>query len=187
MEQSLLLSDQDPDLVGRRNVALAMLKRGSDRDKIIDRTGFTSSELFIIEQSYYDSRDVLDERAQTIKQMDRLDTILDMAFDQVATYGLTNDKGDFGANLSAFVTIIKEISDLAGLKKKRVETEVRVIEDTQINIVTSYVAQVLDTYTEKLLPYLTSQGLQLLEEQKSTLYAESVDRPSKLLEGTVSM
>lgn len=187
MEQSLLLSDQDPDIVGRRAVALTLLKRGTDREKIIERTGFTSSELFVIEQTYYDSRDVLDQRAQTIKQMDRLDALLDMAFDQVSKYGLMNEKGDFGANLTSFVTIIREISDLAGLKKQRVETEVRIIEEAQINIISSYVAQVLDAYTDKVLQYMTVEGRKLLDEKRSVLYAESVEQPSKLLEGTVSM
>lgn len=188
MEQSLTsLDEQDSDIEGRKLVALNMLKRGADREKIIDRTGFTSRELFVIEQTYYDNRDTLDERAQTIKQLDRLDTLLDMAFDQVAMFGLGNEKGDFGANLNAFTTIIREISELAGLKKKRVETEVRVIEEQQINVIVSYVTQVLDEFVVKITPLLTKSGKKQLEEHKTEWYAESVDKPARVLDGSVEL
>ena len=183
MEQSIT-SD---DLEGRRMVAIAMLRRGADRHKIIDRTGFTSKELFEIEQEYYDDRDMLDERAQTIKQLDRLDAILDMAWTQVAAYGLANEHGDFGANLNAFTNVIREISDLAGLKKQRVETEIRIIEEQQINIIVSYVSMVLDEFVTKITPYLTKNGQKQLEAHRRDWYAEAVDTQAQVLESTLSL
>ena len=51
-ESRTLLTSDDPGVKGRRDAALSLLKRGADRNKIIEATGFTSDELFIIEQAY---------------------------------------------------------------------------------------------------------------------------------------
>ena len=65
-ESRTLLTSDDPELKGKRDIALSLLKRGADRNKIIEATGFTSDELFIIEQAYYDSRQELSPRNMRI-------------------------------------------------------------------------------------------------------------------------
>ena len=81
-----LLTSDDPELRGKRDMALSLLKRGTERNKIIQATGFTSEELFVIEQSYYDSRQELSPRNMRIKQLDRLDALVDMAYSQIEMF-----------------------------------------------------------------------------------------------------
>ncbi len=95
-----LLTSDDPELRGKRDMALSLLKRGTERNKIIQATGFTSDELFVIEQSYYDSRQELSPRNMRIKQLDRLDALVDMAYSQIEMFGLADEKGNWGAEPS---------------------------------------------------------------------------------------
>ena len=106
-ESRTLLTSDDPGVKGRRDAALSLLKRGADRNKIIEATGFTSDELFIIEQAYYDSRQELSPRNMRIKQLDRLDALVDMAYSQIETFGLADDKGNWGANIRSCVKSLR--------------------------------------------------------------------------------
>lgn len=184
MEQSLLLSD-DPEIVGRREVAVSMLRAGKSAEAVMDKTGFSYSDLAVIEQTYYDGRELLDERAQTIKQMDRLDKLLDIALDQVLAWGVADEKGNFGSNLTAMTGLIREISELAGLKKKRVETEIRVIEEKQADLVVLFVGGVLDDFVTKITPLLTKNGQKQLASHREEWYASSIEGQAKVLDGTV--
>ena len=177
----------DSDYEGRKQVAIAALKRGTEREKIMERTGLSGAQLFQIEQDYYDSRQVLDDRAQTIKNMDRLESLLDLAWDHVERWGLANEKGDFGANLSAFLSVVREISELAGLKKQKTETTIKVVQEEQINLIVTYVAAVLDEYTDTLKPLLTAKGKKQLEAHRVEWYDAAVSAPTNVLEGTVDI
>ena len=116
-ESRTLLTSDDPEVKGRRDAALSLLKRGADRNKIIEATGFTSDELFIIEQAYYDSRQELSPRNMRIKQLDRLDALIDMAYSQIEMFGLADEKGNWGANLQGLLAVLREISEVANLKR----------------------------------------------------------------------
>ena len=182
-----LLTSDDPELKGKRDMALSLLKRGADRNKIIQATGFTSEELFVIEQSYYDSRQELSPRNMRIKQLDRLDALVDMAYSQIEMFGLADEKGNWGQNLQAVLAVLREISEVANLKRQTVTHEIRVIEEKQVNIMLSFTNQVLEEYTALMYPHLSPGAKKALEVNKADWFAQAVNKPAALLEATVEV
>lgn len=186
-ESRNLLTSDDPELKGKRDAALSLLKRGADRNKIIQATGFTSEELFVIEQSYYDSRQELSPRNMRIKQLDRLDALVDMAYSQIEMFGLADEKGNWGQNLQAVLAVLREISEVANLKRQMVTHEIRVIEEKQVNIMLSFTNQVLEEYTALMYPHLSAGAKKALEVNKADWFAQAVNKPAALLEATVEV
>lgn len=182
--QELLTSD-DPGIKGRREAALSMLKRGVDRERIIDKVRFTSEELFLIEQAYYDDRQELSPRNMRIKQIDRLDSLVDLAYSQIESFGLADAKGNWGQNLQALLAVLKEISEVANLKRQTMVHEVRVIEEKQVSIMVSYTNQVLEEFTALLYPHLAPKAKRMLETNKADWFARAVSKPAALLEATI--
>lgn len=182
-----LLTSDDPELRGKRDMALSLLKRGTDRNKIVRATGFTSEELFIIEQSYYDSRQELSPRNMRIKQLDRLDALVDMAYSQIEMFGLADEKGNWGQNLQAVLAVLREISEVANLKRQTVTHEIRVIEEKQVSVMVSYTNQVLEEFTALMYPHLAPKAKKMLETNKADWFAQAVSKPAALLEATVEM
>lgn len=180
-----LLTSDDPELRGKRDTALSLLKRGTERNKIIKATGFTSEELFIIEQSYYDSRQELSPRNQRIKQLDRLDALVDMAYSQIEMFGLADEKGNWGQNLQAVLAVLREISEVANLKRQTVTHEIRVIEEKQVDIMLSFTNQVLEEYTALMYPHLSAKAKRALETNKADWFSQAVNKPAALLEATI--
>ena len=184
--RSLLTSD-DLELRGKRDMALSMLKRGIDRNKIVSATGFTSEELFVIEQAYYDNRQELSPRNMRIKQLDRLDALVDMAYSQIEMFGLADEKGNWGANLQALLAVLREISEVANLKRQTVTHEIRVIEEKQVNVILSFTTQVLEEYTALVYPHLSAEARKALETNKAEWFSQAVSKPAALLEATVEV
>lgn len=182
-----LLTSDDPELRGKRDTALSLLKRGTERNKIISATGFTSEELFVIEQSYYDSRQELSPRNMRIKQLDRLDALVDMAYSQIEMFGLADEKGNWGQNLQAVLAVLREISEVANLKRQTVTHEIRVIEEKQVNIMMSFTNQVLEEYTALMYPHLSAKAKKALETNKADWFSQAVNKPAALLEATVEV
>lgn len=182
-----LLTSDDPELRGKRDMALSLLKRGTECNKIIQATGFTSEELFVIEQSYYDSRQELSPRNMRIKQLDRLDALVDMAYSQIEMFGLADEKGNWGQNLQAVLAVLREISEVANLKRQTVTHEIRVIEEKQVNIMMSFTNQVLEEYTALMYPHLSAKAKKALETNKADWFSQAVSKPAALLEATVEV
>lgn len=182
-----LLTSDDPELRGKRDTALSLLKRGTERNKIIQTTGFTSEELFVIEQSYYDGRQELSPRNMRIKQLDRLDALVDMAYSQIEMFGLADEKGNWGQNLQAVLAVLREISEVANLKRQTVTHEIRVIEEKQVNIMLSFTHQVLEEYTALVYPHLSAKAKKALETNKADWFSQAVNKPAALLEATVEV
>lgn len=182
-----LLTSDDPELRGKRDTALSLLKRGTKRNKIIQATGFTSEELFVIEQSYYDSRQELSPRNMRIKQLDRLDALVDMAYSQIEMFGLADEKGNWGQNLQAVLAVLREISEVANLKRQTVTHEIRVIEEKQVNVMMSFTNQVLEEYTALMYPHLSAKAKRALETNKADWFSQAVSKPAALLEATVEV
>lgn len=182
-----LLTSDDPELRGKRDTALSLLKRGTERNRIIQTTGFTSEELFIIEQSYYDSRQELSPRNMRIKQLDRLDALVDMAYSQIEMFGLADEKGNWGQNLQAVLAVLREISEVANLKRQTVTHEIRVIEEKQVNVMLSFTNQVLEEYTALMYPHLSAKAKKALETNKADWFSQAVNKPAALLEATVEV
>lgn len=186
-ESRTLLTSDDPGVKGRRDAALSLLKRGADRNKIIEATGFTSDELFVIEQSYYDSRQELSPRNMRIKQLDRLDALVDMAYSQIEMFGLADEKGNWGGNIQGLLAVLREISEVANLKRQTVTHEIRVIEEKQVQVMLSFTNQVLEEYTALVYPHLSAEAKRALETNKADWFAQAVTKPAALLEATVEM
>lgn len=186
-ESRTLLTSDDPGVKGRRDAALSLLKRGADRNKIIEATGFTSDELFVIEQAYYDSRQELSPRNMRIKQLDRLDSLVDMAYSQIEMFGLADDKGNWGGNIQGLLAVLREISEVANLKRQTVTHEIRVIEEKQVAVMLSFTNQVLEEYTALVYPHLSAEAKRVLETNKADWFAQAVTKPAALLEATVEM
>lgn len=182
-----LISSDEPGVRGRREAALSLLKRGTDRNQVIARTGFTSEELFAIEQAYYEARGELSPRAMRIKQIDRLDALVDLAYDQIETFGLADSKGNWGQNLQALLAVLKEISEVANIKRQTITHEVRVIEEKQVNVMFSYVNQVLEEFVALMLPHLAPKARRALEENRASWFDTAVTKPARLLEATIDM
>lgn len=182
-----LLTSDDPELRGKRDTALSLLKRGTERNKIIQATGFTSEELFVIEQTYYDSRQELSPRNMRIKQLDRLDALVDMAYSQIEMFGLADEKGNWGQNLQAVLAVLREISEVANLKRQTVTHEIRVIEEKQVAIMMSFTNQVLEEYTALVYPHLSAKAKKALETNKADWFSQAVNKPAALLEATVEV
>ena len=180
-----LLTSDDPGIKGRREAALSMLKRGVDRERIIDKVRFTSEELFLIEQAYYDDRQELSPRNMRIKQIDRLDSLVDLAYSQIEAFGLADAKGNWGQNLQALLAVLKEISEVANLKRQTMVHEVRVIEEKQVSVMVSYTNQVLEEFTALLYPHLEPKAKRMLETNKADWFARAVSKPAALLEATI--
>ena len=181
------MTSDDPEVKGRRDAALSLLKRGADRNKIIEATGFTSDELFVIEQAYYDSRQELPPRNMRIKQLDRLDALVDMAYSQIEMFGLADDKGNWGGNIQGLLAVLREISEVANLKRQTVTHEIRVIEEKQVAVMLSFTNQVLEEYTALVYPHLSAEAKRALETNKADWFAQAVTKPAALLEATVEM
>lgn len=186
-ESRMLLTSDDPEIKGKRDIALSLLKRGADRNKIIEATGFTSDELFIIEQSYYDSRQELSPRNMRIKQLDRLDALVDIAYSQIEMFGLADEKGNWGGNLQGLLAVLREISEVANLKRQTVTHEIRVIEEKQVEVMLSFTNQVLEEYTALVYPHLSAEAKRALETNKADWFSQAVSKPAALLEATVEM
>ena len=186
-ESRSLLTSDDLELRGKRDMALSMLKRGIDRNKIVSATGFTSEELFVIEQAYYDNRQELSPRNMRIKQLDRLDALVDMAYSQIEMFGLADDKGNWGGNIQGLLAVLREISEVANLKRQTVTHEIRVIEEKQVNVMLSFTTQVLEEYTALMYPHLSAEARKALETNKGEWFSQAVSKPAALLEATVEV
>lgn len=176
-------TDSEEVAAVKRGLAVKELLRGKSRDDVAAHYGFSTAEMFRIEEDYYKALQPLDEHALLMKQLTRLETVLDAVWDQVMDRSGFVDPDD----LKGILAVITEISDLAGLKKQRVSAEVKIIQDQQVDMVAAYVEQVLNAYTEQLFDYLTVKGKRALEGHQDEWIAEAVAKPVQVLEGTATM
>ncbi len=158
-------------------MAIELLLRGKSRSHVADRLGVSEAEVFQIESEYYNSQEMLGEHAMLLKQLTRLETLLDAMWDQVMS-GYVQDPKQYESTLS----VLKEISDLAGLKKTRVQTEVRLIQEQQVPVIVNYVGAVVQNLEKHLSPLLTKKGRLELTAHREEWVAQAAQESAELLE-----
>lgn len=167
------------DLLARdKQVRLAcdLLLRGKTRADVADVVGLSVEQVADIEEMHFGSIKPLSEQAMFAKQLMRLEILLDKAYEQTLDrYGSAED---FAATLS----IIKEISDLVGLKKTRLQAEVRVINERQVPIIVNYTQAVVTDMLNHVQPLLTESGALELEARRDEWFATAAQKSAKDLE-----
>lgn len=176
------VSDQER---GIRLAVLEGLRQGQSPTTLSERLGLSVEEIYAIQKAYYDSIQSPDERTMSLIQMERLDQILTLFWDTINTWGVVDSKGNFAANLNTGLSIIREISDLVGLRKQRITQEVTVIKKEQQAVVVAFVDTAANALLERLRPYLTPAGQRLLEERGPDLITESVNSAAGLMDRKV--
>ena len=164
--------------VQKRALALDMLQRGKGRREVADKLSLTEAEVFRIEEDYYSKQETLSEHAMLMKQLTRLEKLLDSVWDRVVDNNLMTDPDDLKSTLA----IIDSISDLAGLKKTKVEAEIHLIQQQQVPVIVSYVDFVNAEMERHMKPLLTDEGRKELEANRETWLTEATQRGVSLLE-----
>lgn len=165
-------------------MAISMLVRGKSREQVAEKLSMTPAEVFRIEEAYYSAQEMLSEHAMLMKQLARLEMVIDVLFDRV-TQSTFDLNPDFVKHL---LSAIDSVSDLAGLKKQKIQAEVRVINERQVPIVINYVDFVTNHVLDKVRPYLTGEGVKELTDRKNdwlseatTLGANIIDEPTAVM------
>lgn len=100
-------------------------------------------EIFELEEAYWSKVDKPSPHAMFLKQLTRLEEMIDALWDSAKLTG--NPKV-----VEQVISAINSISDIAGLKKTRIEAEIRVIEEREVVLVQSFVEAVLANFLELL-------------------------------------
>lgn len=100
-------------------------------------------EIFELEEEYWAKVDKPSPHAMFLKQLTRLEEMIDALWDSAKLTG--NPKV-----VEQVISAINSISEIAGLKKTRIEAEIRVIEEREIVLVQSFVEAVLANFLELL-------------------------------------
>lgn len=157
------LSDRDAKV---RSVCRHLL-RGKSRDEVADIEGLSVQEVADIEEMHFASIVPLSEQAMLMKQLGRLELLLDKAFEMtVDGFGNFND-------VASTLAVIKEISELVGLKKTHLKAEVKVINERQVPIVVNYVNAVVNDLMGHVQPLLTKAGARQLEAHRGEWMVEA--------------
>ena len=174
--------EEVPD--GKKKLAVSMLLRGKSRDEVASKLDLSTAEVFRIEEEHYRNTETLDEHAMYLKQMRRMEMILDALWDQLIDRGTRAMDPD---DLKGALALIGEMNEIIGLKKTRVETEVKIIQEQQTELIFGYVQEVLRVYTEHMTQYLTAKGKRELPERQQAWIEDATQQPIKMLDATAEM
>lgn len=84
--------------------------------------------------------------------------------------------------VKVLIDALDKLSELVGLKKQRIEQQVRVINETQVPIVVNYVTMVNNKVIEKIQPLLTPEGAKVLEKNYNTWLSEAATDSADIIE-----
>lgn len=170
-------AERDPDRL-RRSMAIDLLVRGKSRNYVANKLGLSEFEVFRIEEDYYASQARLSEHAMLMKQIERLETVIDALYDRVV-----GDVWDLDPKIvEQMLKSIDMISELMGLKKQRVEAEVRVIQEQQVPIIISYVDFVEKQMMDRIRPLLTKAGQRQLEKKYDDWFSEATTMGAEIID-----
>ena len=164
-----LVTDEDDIVRTKRELALDLVTRGRPRRQIANQLNMTEAEVFRIEEDYFASQEVLSEPAQLAKQMERLGIVLDKLWSLVVDNSYQLD----AKLVEQLLKTIDLTSDLAGLKKTRMEAEVRVIQERQVPVIINFIDRVQTQMEEHLTPLLTADGRRMLESHRDEWLSEA--------------
>ena len=167
---------------GKKKLAVSMLLRGKSRDEVASKLGLSTAEVFRIEEEHYRTTETLDEHAMYLKQMRRMEMILDALWDQLIDHGTRAMDPD---DLKGALALIGEMNDILNLKTTRVQTEVKIIQEQQTELIFGYVQAVLEEYTRRVSQYLTAKGKRELEAHQVDWVMEATQEPIAMLDANV--
>ena len=170
----------------KRNLVVGALLKGGTRGDVAHQAGLSEAQVFRIEEEYYTGQAMLSEHARLMKQMARLDRVLGMLDARVQSALLANPEGD-PKYFDSILKAIDQVSDLMGLKKTRIQTEVRVIEERQVSIIVAFTRSVVEAMEAHLRPMLTMAGREQLEERREEWLAQATAASAEILEATAPM
>lgn len=174
--------EEVPD--GKKKLAVSMLLRGKSRDEVASKLDLSTAEVFRIEEEHYRNTETLDEHAMYLKQMRRMEMILDALWDQLIDHGTRAMDPD---DLKGALALIGEMNEIIGLKKTRVETEVKIIQEQQTELIFGYVQAVLEEYTRRVSQYLTAKGKRELEAHQVDWVMEATHEPVAMLDAKTEL
>lgn len=161
-----------------------MLLKGKSRTAVADRLNLSEAEVFKIEEEYYASQEQLSEHAMLMKQIARLEKVMDTLYD-MALDSYTEVDAKLVEQLLKSIDLV---SELAGLKKQKVEAEVRLIAEQQVPIIINYVDYVQSAMMEHITPLLTKRGQRQLEAHRDEWLAEATTKGAEIIDApTVTM
>lgn len=155
----------------QKSIIVGSLLTGKSRRSVAEKYGMSEAEIFRVEEEYYSSLDTLSEHAALMKQIHRLDKLLDRAFDMLDY--VSEETGPSAIN--AALQVISEISALIGLKKNRIEAEVKLIQPQQVQAIISFNDFVVGQVLSKVTPLLTDEGRLELEGNKDLWITQAVE------------
>lgn len=162
----------------KKNLVLRDLLRGKSRSDVASKFQMSEAEVFRIEEDYYSSQDSLSEHAMLMKQLTRLEKLLDALWDMVVETPMAANPD----NIKTTLATIEAISELAGLKKTKVEAEIKLIQQQQIPIIVAFVESVQNNMEQRLFPLLTKRGQKQLEAHREEWLADATSSSASILE-----
>ena len=162
----------------KKSLVLRNLLRGKPRSEVADKFQLSEVEVFRIEEEYYSSQESLSEHAMLMKQLTRMEKLLDALWDMVVENPMSANPD----NIKTTLATLEAISDLAGLKKTKVEAEIKLIQQQQIPIIVSFVEAVQSNMEQRLYPLLTKRGQKQLEAHREEWLADATSVSAAILE-----
>lgn len=167
----------------QRKLIIEQRARGKTYAELVERFKVDEETIHRIEEEYYSSQQSLSEHAMLMKQLSRLDMLLDVLYERVL-----GDQYDLNPDfLKHALAVISEISDLAGLKKQRIAAEIKIIEQQQVPLIVSFNDRVVESMLARVQPLLTKRGALELEAKKTGWMSESVKDAAEILDSTTPM
>ena len=170
----------------KRDLVVTLLANGASRRHVAQQVGLSEADVFRIEEDYYTGQAQLSEHARLMKQMARLDQVLSLLHARVQTSVFDNPDAD-PKYFDALLKTIDQTSELMGLKKTRIQTEVRVIEERQVNIIVAYTRAVVEAIEGHLRPYLSIEGRRALDANRETWLSQAAADSADTLRATAPM
>lgn len=162
----------------KKNLVLRDLLRGKPRSDVASKFQMSEAEVFRIEEEYYVSQESLSEHAMLMKQLTRLEKLLDALWGMVVETPMAANPD----NIKTTLATIDAISELAGLKKTKVEAEIKLIQQQQIPIIVAFVESVQNNMEQHLIPLLTKRGQKQLEAHREEWLADATSSSASILE-----
>lgn len=153
--------------------------RGKSWHWIGDRYGKDPDEVYAEYMRFMDKNKTVNESEYRMLQLTRLEKMIDALWDTaINSKSLDHIKG--------MLPVLQEISKLLGLHKAKTVTEIRVIEDRQIGLVTGYLDAVTDTLLSRVLETVTSAKTRdKIEAEWDSWLADAAAQPLKAIESDV--
>lgn len=162
----------------KKSLVLRNLLRGKPRSEVAAKFQMSEVEVFRIEEEYYSSQESLSEHAMLMKQLTRMEKLLDALWDMVVENPMSANPD----NIKTTLATLEAISDLAGLKKTKVEAEIKLIQQQQIPVIVSFVEAVQSNMEQRLYPLLTKRGQKQLEAHREEWLADATSVSANILE-----